>query len=340
MDREAWVWLAVFTLTFVVSVVGGWFLPDGLNEVAGLVHQAQVPTTGLVRFFSLALLFSILATIDLIVWSRTQTRKAGREIDEAIRGGLIDYGAKVTESAVLQSLLPYKAATQEQAAYGARITKSLGDVLASVAPELLPGYSVYIEDRISHVRDRVRMLGDSRVSVNVEQHLIINRRMAHSENAYTHINRRIFNVPGDWTADWRNMVTEFGAAPFTPEYIVVMARDAMETQADLVRSVQVYLTERSWVFRCCELEQVLDTIGAELPTDANVDIFGPAAAKLHWIPESGYRGAAMIDVRLVRLASEPALQSYVNAVRRFAWTPEHTTGQRPSRGVRPLAKET
>jgi hypothetical protein len=329
LDRETWKWLGVFALTFVVSVVGGWFLPDGLNEVAELTHQAKVPTTALVRFFSLALLFSTLATIDLIVWSRSQARKAAANIDGAIRGGLASYGAEVAESAVLQSLLPYKAATKEQASYGAGIIKLLGDVLAAVPHELLPGYSVYIEDCMSRVGDQVRTLGNSRVGVNIEQHLAINRRMAHSEKGYTHLNRRVFNAPNDWTEDWRNMVAEFGAAAFTPEYIVVMEKASLERHADKVRSMYAFLGTHAWLFRCCELEQVLDTIGEELPTDANVDVFGASAAKLHWIPAAGYRGAATIDIRLVRLLSEPALQSYINTVRRFAWTPDKATGMRP-----------
>lgn len=328
MDREAWKWLAVFALTFVVSVVGGWFLPDGLNEVARLAHQSKVPTTGLVHFFSLALLFSMLATIDLIIWSRSQARKTAADIDGAIRGGLASYSAEVAESAVLQSLLPYKAATKEQASYGARIVKLLGDVLVAVPHELLPGYSVYIEDCMSRVGDQVRILGNSRVGVNIEQHLAINRRMAHSESGYTHLNRRVFNAPNDWTEDWRNMVAEFGAAAFTPEYIVVMEKASLEQHADKVRSMYTFLNEHAWLFRCCELEQVLDTIGEELPTDANVDVFGASAAKLHWIPTAGYRGAATIDIRLVRLLSEPVLQSYVNTVRRFAWTPDKATGMR------------
>jgi hypothetical protein len=203
-----------------------------------------------------------------------------------------------------------------------------------VPPELLAGYSVVLEDQLSGVGDEVRALGSSRVSVNIAQHLQMNRRMANCEKSYTHINRRAFNAPVEWTEDWRNMVEEFGAAPFRPEYIVVMPKRDLEHAADKICSMARYLTENSWVLRCCSLEEVYDTVGRTHDVDANVDVFSGQAAKLHWTPDAGYRHAATISIRLVRLSTDQTVRSYVDTVRRFAWAPDPTTGLRQHTGRR------
>jgi hypothetical protein len=329
-----WKWLGGFSLTFLVSVVGGWFLPDGLNELAVALGEEPLPTTPLVRFFSIALLFVLLAALELILWAREQTLLTNEQIDSALRSGLSSYGADLAENAVLQSLLPYRATSVDQAAYGARAVKLLGDVLVDVPPELLPGYSVVLEDRMSGVGDEVRALGSGRVSVNIAQHLQMNRRLAHSEKSYTHINRRVFNAPADWTEDWRNMVQEFGAAAFKPEYIVVLPQSELELATDKIRSMLRYLNDSAWEFRCCALEEVHDTVGKENDIDANVDVFSGRAAKLHWTPDAGYRHAATIDIRLVKLSTDQSVGNYVDTVRRFAWIPELTTGLRRQAGRR------
>jgi hypothetical protein len=95
-----------------------------------------------------------------------------------------------------------------------------------------------------------------------------------------------------------------------------------------------YLGDNGWEFRCCALEEVHDTIGKAHDVDANVDVFSGRAAKLHWTPDAGYRHAATIDIRLVKLANDQSVRNYIDTVRRFAWVPEATTGLRRRTGRR------
>jgi hypothetical protein len=330
VDRETRRWLAVFGVTFVISIVVGWFLPDGLNELAGLVGEPKVAVSPLTRFFCLALLFLILAGIDFMLWLRGQARKTNLDITTSLSRGLADYGSEIAEGILIRSLLPYRARTPAQAADGARVMKIFGDLLGGIPPDLLPGYSVFVEDRLSRVADDLRDLANGRVRVNIEQHLQINRRFAAIAGSYTHINRRAYNAPDDWTEEWRSMVTEFGDGGFSPEYLVLMTEDDLTHNAEKIRRMYSYLHDCGWSLRCCALEQVKDTIGNEIPTDANVDVYSGVAAKLHWIPVAGYRGAAALDIRLVQLDAEPKLRGFVNVVRRFAWVPDPATGGRPT----------
>src|SRR5680860_544910 len=99
-------WLLLFVATFALSVALGWFLPDGLNQLAGLTGQDPVPDTSLTRFFCFALLFLVAASTEVLVWLRVQANNAVDRIEATVAKGLSDGILDAAESTVLRALLP------------------------------------------------------------------------------------------------------------------------------------------------------------------------------------------------------------------------------------------
>jgi hypothetical protein len=315
--------MAIFVATFALSLVLGWFLPDGLNQLAGLTGQDRVPDTSLTRFFCFALLFLIAAAIEVLVWLRAQANDAVERIETTVARGLADGAAEAAQSAVLRALLP-TSSSPENASMAARQLNVFGALLASVPPQLFAGLSVLVEDGLNEVDARIGEATGPGLNVNIQRHVEITRRIAEHASTFTQINRRAFRVPGQWTQEWLDLVDELGSRGLSTEYIVLMPRDSLDSQSDEIDGMARYLGERGWALRCCELERVQDTLGGKLPTAANVDVYDGRIAKLQAPPQGEYRGGIQLEMRLVELSRDPELRSFVAAVRQFARAPRAT----------------
>jgi hypothetical protein len=313
-------WLGTFAATFLASAAAGWFLPDGLNAVADLLGEQSVPVTALTRFFSVAVLLVLSAGIELILWLRSQSLQASAAIDDAVKASLERHSVEMAETALVRSLLPHNAATPEEAAEGARLLKAFGRLLAMVPPNLLAGYSVLIDRGMAQIATDVRAVATPGLNVDIEQHIQITRRLAQRGGAFTQINRNAYSVPQEWTQEWVNLVDDLGKVSPTPEYIVLMPRKDLDANAAKIHEMSTYLGARGWSFRCCDLDQVEDSLGAAIPPD-NIDVYGDVAAKLHPAPSGPYRGRLKFDLRLVDLDGQAELRRFISTVRRFGRTP-------------------
>jgi hypothetical protein len=336
MERDDRKWIVAFLATFIVATIGGWFLPDGLNDITRAFGQPTVAVTPLTRFFSLALLFAILAALDLLLWLRNTSRKAMRDVDATVRASLAQHTAELTESALLRSIVPYGAQTPDDAAESARLIKAFGVLLSSIPPQLLAGHSVLVRAGLARIGAELHAVARTGINVDIEQHLQITRRFVQANGSFTQINRKAYLVPDEWTQEWLHLVDEFGKRSPPPEYIVLMRDGELRDAADKIRSTATYLHDRGWSFRCCDLGQVEDSLGDAAP-DYNVDVYGEIAAKLHPSPPGRYRGSVTFDLKLIDLAGETDLVRFIAAVRRFARAPTNDwpTGGHVQSVVRP-----
>jgi hypothetical protein len=314
-------WILIVAATFLLSLAAGWFLPDGLNELARLLGQPEVPVAALTRFFSFALLFAITGVTELLLWTRQQTTATIRKVDETIERQLAASAATATESAVLRAVLPLHDATPEEASCSTTLLKTFGSVLSSVPRGLLVGYSVLVEQGLANVDDDIHAVGSGGLKVNIRQHVEITRRLAQQASSFTQINRKAFDVPAQWTQEWLDLVDELGARTLSKEYIVLMTESDLRGRADEIRGMQAYLGQRRWTLKCCEVERAEDALGGALPTQANLDVYDGDIAKLQTPPSGEYRGGIELNMQLVELRRQPAIRSFVTAVRQFGQTP-------------------
>jgi hypothetical protein len=153
MDRDTKRWIGVFAGTFVLSLVGGWFLPDGFNALAKLLHDPKLQVSGLIRFFAFVALFILLIAIDLMIWMRSQWTKSVASVDKAVEDAMKKHSSEMAERALVRALLPQRAATEEEAADAAGLLHKFGSVLGSVPPHLLSGYGVFIGKGIARITE-------------------------------------------------------------------------------------------------------------------------------------------------------------------------------------------
>lgn len=317
-------WIVVVSITFLLSLVIGWFLPDGLNKLAKALGQPEVPATALTRFFCFALLFVITAATELLLWMRQQTSEILGRVAESVEHQLQASAAIATEGAVLRAVLPTLDATPEEASCSAALVKTFGTVLGSIPRGLLIGYSVLIENGLANVDDDIHAVGTGGLRVNIRQHVEITRRLAHQASSFTQINRKAFDVPRQWTQEWLDLVDELGARTLTTEYIVLMTADELEAKAPEIQTMRAYLEARRWTLRCCQVERVEDALGGALPTQANLDVYDGDIAKLQTPPSGEYRGGIELNMQLVELRRQPAIRSFVTAVQQFGQVPHRT----------------
>jgi hypothetical protein len=316
--HETRTWLLVFSATFIASVAVGWFLPDGLNQLARLLDQPEVPTSALTRFFSFLLVFVISAGFESLVWVRRQTMVTAERVTEAVERGVVLGVVAAAESAVLRSAVPYAAGTPGDASIVGHLLKTFGTLLAAIPPGLLAGYSVMLENGLATLRNDVDAVASPGLKISIREHLEITRRLAREAKTFTQINRRAYLAPQQWTQEWLHLVDELGARDLATEYIVLMSAKDLAARTVEIESMREYLTEHRWMFKCCEIEQVRDALGGRIPTEANVDVYDSRVAKLQTPPEGRYRGGIELDMTLADLDHRPDLLSFVMAVRQFA----------------------
>jgi hypothetical protein len=319
VDRNTWKWIGLFAATFVVGLVGGWLLPDGMNDVAGWFNQPKVTVTPLVRFFSQLLLFTILIALDLMLWLRSQSAKTLGDVQPTVKDALALHSTEMAERAVLRALLPQTAASEEEAAESARLLKQFSAVLASVPAHLMVGYGVLIHKGIVKMSADLANVATKGLEVDVEQHLQITRRFVGSDRPFVQIQRRAYNVDQDWTQEWLNLVDVLGKRSPRPEYIILMPADDLSANRDKIDGMGAHLSAREWSFKCCELERVRDSIGGRLPED-NLDVYGDVAVKLH-PPAASYRSRPTFELKLVDLSRDADLRRFIDAVRNYARAP-------------------
>jgi hypothetical protein len=315
---EARRWILWLGAAFLLALALGWLLPNGLNVLARLFGQPEVPETALVHFFCFAMAFFASASVELLIWMRQRTTQALEDLDEVVRSGLEAGVPDAVSNAVLRTVLPNTSGSREGAEDNARLLFAYANLLATVPPRLLSGYSVLIEDGVAQVEHDLRSVASTGLEVNIQRHVEITRRLTARAHAFVQINRKAFDVPRQWTQEWLDLVEELGARDLNSEYIVLMTSEAL-AEADLqLRSMAKYLESRNWNFRCCAVEKVRDALGGLIPTEANLDIYDAEIAKLQSPPKGEYVGGVKLNLQLLELQRHPEVAHYIDVVRQYA----------------------
>jgi len=317
-QTEARRWMLWLGVAFLLALAFGWLLPSGLNAVAGGLGQPEVPETALVHFFCFAMAFFASGSVELLIWMRQRTTQALDDLDEVVRSGLEAGVPDAVSNAVLRTVLPNTSGSREGAEDNARLLFAYTNLLATVPPRLLSGYSVLVEDGVAQVEQDLRSVASTGLEVNIQRHVEITRRLTVRAHAFLQINRKAFDVPRQWTQEWLDLVDELGARDLNSEYIVLMSSEGL-AGADLqLRSMADYLEARNWNFRCCAVEKVRDALGGLIPTEANLDIYDGEIAKLQSPPEGEYVGGVKLNLQLLELQRHPEIAHFIDVVRQHA----------------------
>lgn len=315
-------WLTRALVAFLASLVLGWFLPNGLNQLAHLTGQKEVPTTPLVHFFSFAMAFFLTLGIELLLWTRRQTSATIQGVGEAVESGLAAGVSGAIRQAVVQSILPHRDGTAAQASRNAQLLSAYADVLSTIPPPMLDGYSVLVEGGLGRMESDLRAVAGVGLEVDIQRHVEITRRLTSDARSFLQINRKTFKVPDEWTQEWLDLVDELGArASLSKQYIVLMGEADLDDRRHEIAEMAAYLEERGWQMSACSLEKVRDGLGSSVPTPANLDIYDGRFAKLQSPPQGRYRGGIRLEMTLVELERRPELRRFVNAVVQYAQRP-------------------
>jgi hypothetical protein len=318
---EARRWILWFAIAFLISLALGWLLPNGLNALARLLDQPEVPLTPLVRFFCLAMTFFASASIELLIWMRQRSAETLSALNRAVESGLEAGVSDAVSNVVLRAILPSTSTTPEGVEDNARLLSAYTNLLATVPPRLLGGYSVLIESGVAKVDHDLRAVASTGLEVNIQRHVEITRRFTARAHSFLQINRKAFDVPEQWTQEWLDLVEELGSRDLKSEYIVLMTSDKLDESKSQLNRMGLYLEARDWTFRCCSLEKVRDALGGVIPTEANLDIYDGEVAKLQAPPQGEYVGGIKLNLRLLELQRNPEFSYFIDVVRQYARPP-------------------
>lgn len=320
-------WIIKSALAFIGSFVAGWFLPDGLNWLVDRLGEEQFEVSPLIRFFSFLISFVIVSSVELLLWTRRELASGLDAIRSEVQGavaaaiptavgrGLSESAVLNAQGAVLAALVPVLTRTPADGPLVAGHISRFSAVLQQVPEGLLHGYSVIVDRELTALETRVSGVANHGHPVDIVDHVEMTRQLAQRSRTFTQINRRAFQVPEEWTAEWIRLVAELGQRPeLARTYIVLISEAQITVQSGLLARMDAYLRNHNWDFKVCAEETIQDSLGGTLPTDQNIDAFDGGIVKLQAVPSGRYRGGIMLTLTLTRLGPNSSLQRFIRSV--------------------------
>jgi hypothetical protein len=303
-------WFVMETLIAVTSAVLGWLLPDGLNRLAVILQQPPLTVTPIDRLLSAMVVFVFATSLQLIITTREGMRAMQHELPVSIQ--------KVLDSSVLRLFLDNIAQSPHGVVSMERIATAAVSPLAQGHIGLLDARAVIVERALTNATQDIRLLGGAGLEVDIFDNNEITLRLASDCHSYRQIQRKAYQVPGEWTQTWMRFVAELGAKAVSCEYIVLMDRASFVSDRKKLDSMNQYLSEHHWDFYYCDLQDVLDSFGGVLPTEWNLEVFDLRIVKLQETLAGFYHGGVRLRVALYGLDERAELRRLDAAVTRNA----------------------
>jgi hypothetical protein len=292
-------WFAIEALIAIGAALIGWFLPDGLNQLAHLLHQSPFSVSPIDRFLSALVVFLFSTSVELII----AVREAARSIQDTLPTRVQD----VLDSSVLKLFLENIAHNPQSATSIQRVANAAISPLTQGSIQVFEPRAVIIERALANAAQDIRLLSSSGLEVDIYDNNEITLRLANSSHFYRQIQRKAYQVPEEWTQTWMRFVDELGVKGITCEYIVLMERKSLIADRKKLDSMAKYLSAHRWEFLYCNLQDVLDSFGGALPTNWNLEVFDQKLVKIQETPAGYYHGGIRLKVALHSMDERPEL---------------------------------
>jgi hypothetical protein len=244
--------------------------------------------------------FLFVTTLQLIIAVRDGARNLQQELPSNVE--------KVLDSSVLQLFLNNVAKHPQGVMSMERIMKAALSPLTYGNLGLFDARAVVVERALVNATQDVRLLSGAGLEVDIFDNNEITMRLAADCHSYRQIQRKAYQVPGEWTQTWMRFVAELGAKAISCQYIVLMERDTFVNERKRLDSMDKYLTKHHWDFYYCDLQDVLDSFGGVLPTEGNLEVFDLRILKLQETPSGSYHGGVRLIVSLQGLDEREELR--------------------------------
>jgi hypothetical protein len=307
-------WIATEVTLAVISTTIGWFLPDGLNALARLAGQSTLTLNPIERLLSAMVIFLFTVTLQLLLFVRSEIQDLRKDIPNVIEGALAEKAGSALDYSLLRVLLNGLDTKPESLLHVRTLLRSVSTALSNAHPDTRQAHTLMLERAITAAALEVNKLGTSGLEADLMNHLEVTRRLTEDARTYVQIQRRVFMVPDEWTQEWLRIVRTLSEQKTSCTYIVVIDRSELIKERKRTESMNRFLSRQGWQFKFCDLRDVLDTFGGQLPTDWNVELIDDKVIKLHEIPSGRYQGGTMLKMLLFSFDPRSDLGRYITYV--------------------------
>ncbi|MBE9116535.1 hypothetical protein IQ249_11555 [Lusitaniella coriacea LEGE 07157] len=311
-------WLLASIFLFVLSAIVSWFMPNGVNLISQLFGQEVYPITPLIRLFSFMFSFLFLIGIEVIIWVRVEIGNFKKEIPFLLTNKIILSTREVVDNAILKLFVNSLKDRPQNIKAIHKILEEFANPLIELPSEVLDSYLIVIEGFARRFNEYIKNLGQDGCHVNLREHLETTKWLAAKSQTYLQIQRKAFKAPDEWTNQWCQLLDWLQKRRISCEYIVLMDRESLENEKEKIQSMNMYLSQRGFIFKYCILEDVEDSLGGTLPTEENIEVFNNKIVKLQAIPIGGYKGGITIKMTLFDINTRDKIRRLVNYVTDFA----------------------
>jgi hypothetical protein len=299
-------WFVIEIVVAIMSSILGWLLPDGLNYVAHILQQKSLAVTPVERFLSALVIFLFVTTIQLIITTRETANSILEELPMNIQ--------KLLDKSVLSIFLDRIAQSPQGIESMERIVAAAMSPLSYGNIALIDARAVIIERALASATQDIQLISNTGLDVDIFDNNEITMRLASRCYSYKQIQRKAYQVPGEWTQTWMRFVAELGAKQVSCEYVVLIDRQTAVDNRKKLDSMQKYLCAHNWTFYYCDLKDVLDSLGGVLPTDWNLEVFDRQIIKIQETPAGFYHGGIRLKVALYGLDERAEMRRMAEAV--------------------------
>lgn len=293
-------------------------MPDGINSISQLFGQDIYPVTPLIRLFTFMFAFLFMIGIEMIIWIRVEIETFKKEIPCLLTDKLMVSTKEAVENSLIQLILKSLKDKPDNINTINKILEEFTEPISKLSSDILDAYSIIIESFVNRFNEDIKNLGQDGCHVNLREHLETTKWLTAKSRNYLQIQRKAFLVPDEWTNQWCQFLNLLQKRKIYCEYIVLMDRQSLINEKNKLESMNIYLSQRGFIFKVCVLEDVQDSLGGTLPTEENIEVFDKKIVKLQAIPSGGYKGGVTIKMTLFEISKRDKIRRFVDCVSHFS----------------------
>jgi hypothetical protein len=309
MRNSAWILSSI--IIFIISTFVSWFIPEGLNLLSQSLRQKTYEITPFVRYSSIIVGFLFTVGIELLVWLKQEVKATKKEIIKSVTETISNDIQREVSASTLSLILKSLRNSPESAFLIQKSVKDFAEPFTRISPDILYANSVVVECYIKKFNEDIKNLNSDGCSVSLREHLETTKLLLSTSKSYLQIQRKAFDAPNEWTNQWCQLVDDFKDSKCKKEYVVLMDEQSLVNERAKIESMKKYLEQRGFSFKCCFLKDVLDSLGGNLPTESNLEVFDEKIVKLH-------QGGIRLKMTLFDIAERDSVHRLINYVNNFS----------------------
>lgn len=316
MRNSAWILSSI--IIFIISTFVSWFIPEGLNLLSQSLRQETYEITPFVRYSSIIVGFLFTVGIEMLVWLKQEVKATKKEIIKSVTETISNDIQREVSASTLSLILKSLRNSPESAFLIQKSVKDFAEPFTRISPDILYANSVVVECYIKKFNEDIKNLNSDGCSVSLREHLETTKLLLSTSKSYLQIQRKAFDAPNEWTNQWCQLVDDFKDSKCKKEYVVLMDQQSLVNERAKIESMKKYLEQRGFSFKCCFLKDVLDSLGGNLPTESNLEVFDEKIVKLQDLPSGNYQGGIRLKMTLFDIAERDSVHRLINYVNNFS----------------------